>query len=407
MPDYTISRLGDGEGGPGVECDLVALTGDYIATVARNGSGHLEFANWRLEADGSATQINTLESDSVAGVAATTPDGEVVVGAAYTTHDDHLTTYSWAGAEFQGKATGVKTWHRPAIASFDRIFGLPGPIPPSHGGVISVGAQGYLVVTACSDESFQLTITAWMAFWGQPPFMGMGKMASWRHGNVRIPSIAAAATKDNSNGNLASADVMVAFQDANNNLKLGTWRVHVSQGQDASIEKIHETSTTEVISEVAAAAYHYSGGLCLATAVITADGTLKVIGWAWNADGSFTRLADEEAGTANVVHCAPVRDNVIVTAMRNGSGQLELVYWAMPGTSSGTVARKGTAHAPSLGAYGSIAVRQRPGGTSPSDLGETIAAGIDEAGKLKVIRWKVTAANFMQAGQAQVAVMNP
>jgi hypothetical protein len=407
MPDYNISRLGDGVADGVLECDLVTLSGDYIATVARNHNGYLEEAMWRLEASGSLTLMNSIASDSVAGVAATTPDNELIVAAAYTTHNDHLHTYSWVGIDFQGEATGIKTFHNPSITSFSRNIPFPQPVtppPPGGGPVSSVGARGYLVVTACSSETFELTITAWMAFWGQSPFMGMGEMTSWKHGNARSPAIAAAATADDSDGNMMSADVMVAFQDANNNLKLGTWRVHVAPGQNSSIEKIKETSTTEAIAEVAVATYQYAGAWFLATAVITAGGNLKVIGWSWNPDGSFTRLADLQAGAANAVHCEPVRDNAIVTAVRNGSGHLELIYWEMPESPSGQVLRKGSVQADSLGTNGSIAVRQRPGGASPSDLGETIAAGSNQAGNLKVIRWKVTRTTFSQAGQVLEAV---
>src|SRR5258708_156620 len=128
--DYNISRLGDGEASGVVECDLVCLTGDYIATISRSHSGYLEEAIWHLEPSGAVTLIGSVDTDSVAGVSATTPDGEVIVGAAYTTDHYHLNTYSWVGATFQGEAHGVKTPHRPSVTSFNRTFGFPGPVTP-------------------------------------------------------------------------------------------------------------------------------------------------------------------------------------------------------------------------------------------------------------------------------------
>lgn len=153
MPDYNISRLGDGVADGVFECDLVTLSGDYIATVARNHNGYLEEAMWRLEASGSLTLMNSIASDSVAGVAATTPDNELIVATAYTTHNDQLHTYSWVGIDFQGEATGIKTFHNPSSTSFSRNIPFPQsvtPPPPGGGPVSSVGARGYLVVTACS-----------------------------------------------------------------------------------------------------------------------------------------------------------------------------------------------------------------------------------------------------------------
>jgi len=50
MRDYNISRLGEGVADGVLECDLVALSGDYIATVARNPNGYPEEGMWSLVA---------------------------------------------------------------------------------------------------------------------------------------------------------------------------------------------------------------------------------------------------------------------------------------------------------------------------------------------------------------------
>jgi hypothetical protein len=59
-----------------------------------------------------------------------------------------------------------------------------------------------------------------------------------------------------------------------------------------------------------------------------------VIAWQMNPDGSFTRMGDsnktaggQAAGRADLVKVAPLGGGTIVTAVKNGSGNLELIAW--------------------------------------------------------------------------------
>jgi astacin len=75
------------------------------------------------------------------------------------------------------------------------------------------------------------------------------------------------------------------------------------------------------------------------TAVRTAENTLKLISWAVNANGSFSRTGDSAnaAGTASHLDIAKAR--LYVTACRTAEGDLKLISWDITG--AGAIARAG------------------------------------------------------------------
>jgi hypothetical protein len=73
----------------------------------------------------------------------------------------------------------------------------------------------------------------------------------------------------------------------------------------------------------------------LVTAVRTeGGGNLKLIGWRLNADGSLTRLADsgDQAGSVGEIALSLMTDGTVVTSVRAGDGNLELISWAVSDT---------------------------------------------------------------------------
>ena len=144
----------------------------------------------------------------------------------------------------------------------------------------------------------------------------------------------------------------------------------------------------------------------LATAMRDGSGNLLLITWSLNADGSFTRLGSSnpgdgkpnQAGAVSIVKMAVVgggRNHDVVTAVRNGSGNLELIGWT-------------------ISADGTTVTRAGAGATAGSVSEIEIAVGLgiatavrDGNGNLLVIPWQpgsggtFTRGHDVEAGSAQ------
>jgi len=119
------------------------------------------------------------------------------------------------------------------------------------------------------------------------------------------------------------------------------------------------------------------------TAVIGADGNLKVIGWKLGIDGSITRGADATGEAVSIVRCAWIRDRDVVTAVKLPDGILKLIYWRFPDT--GAAVRLGEKAVHAIG--GSLSVTHQPG--AGNNLGETIVATNLANENLKMMRFGV------------------
>jgi hypothetical protein len=117
-----------------------------------------------------------------------------------------------------------------------------------------------------------------------------------------------------------------------------------------------------------------------ATGVITAlrngSGNLMLITWAVDASGNFTRLADASAGEVSAVALSVV-GNVAVTAVRNGSSNLELIAWGISADGR-SITR--------LADSGRLA-----GTVSEVAIADTVTAVRAGDGNLKLISWGISA----------------
>ncbi|MGH7121447.1 MAG: hypothetical protein ACREFP_21060 [Acetobacteraceae bacterium] len=145
----------------------------------------------------------------------------------------------------------------------------------------------------------------------------------------------------------------------------------------------------------------------LATAMRDGNGNLLLITWLLNTDGSFTRLGSsnpgggkpDQAGAVSIVKMALLGGSVthrVVTAVRNGSGDLELISWT-------------------ISADGKTITRDGPGATAGTVSEIEIAVGFqgittavrDGNGSLLVIPWQLgsggsfTRHHEVEAGNAQ------
>jgi hypothetical protein len=129
------------------------------------------------------------------------------------------------------------------------------------------------------------------------------------------------------------------------------------------------------------------GESMLITACRAGNGRLLLISWRLNADGSFTRLADSgsQAGEVSVVALTTIGGlaGTAVTAVRTASGTLKLIGWAV--APDGRIQRRGEAEA---GRVGEIEMVRRNSADGNSGVLTAVQA---EDGHLLVIAWHVGA----------------
>jgi hypothetical protein len=231
-------------------------------------------------------------------------------------------------------------------------------------------AVGGKTVTACRASSGDLKLISWdVPANGAPTRRGDSGSQAGEATRIRIVAL--------------SAELFVtACRAADGDMRLISWRV----AADGAITRLRDSGDAAgEVTEIAMAVHQSTGGGGrVVTAVRDADGDLKVIVWSVSADGAISRIGDGGAGGAgNATLIRVVRDAHanIVTAVRDGDGDLKLITWRIG--QDGLVTRL----ADSGDAAGAIA------DNALTALGDGVVSAVrTSAGGLKLIAWS-TAAN--------------
>jgi len=133
------------------------------------------------------------------------------------------------------------------------------------------------------------------------------------------------------------------------------------------------------------------GTAMLVTALRAGNGNLLLISWGLASDGTMTRLGDSnpagqppQAGEVSLVTIAPLGSNTVVTAVRNGRGNLELIAWNV--SSDGKHIRRQGDSGNQAGAVGEIAIYP----TRDDLAGPGVLTAVrNGSGNLELIPWKV------------------
>ena len=172
---------------------------------------------------------------------------------------------------------------------------------------------------------------------------------------------------------------ITAVESGSNDLLLISW--NVPSGLN-SVTRLHDTGTAAgAASNIAITAV---GTDVVVTAVQNGSGNLELISWRLEPDQTMSRLHDSgsQAGEVNWVTIAAIDSGNVVTAVQNGSGNLELIGWSV-GT-DGSLNRWGDSGS-QAGAVSEIALTAVPSGSSTSDV---VTAVVDGSGNLLVITWR-------------------
>ena len=162
---------------------------------------------------------------------------------------------------------------------------------------------------------------------------------------------------------------VTAVRSGSNDLLLISWSVG---SEVQSITRLHDSGhAAGAASCIAIASISQS---MFITALRDGGGDLLLICWKLQADGSFKRLGEsnpaghpKQAGSVSLVAATSVGNNLIVTAVKNGSRDLELIAWQ-------------------VSSDGSKITRKDPSGTSGGMVGESGLGQIfgDSTGELAI-----------------------
>jgi hypothetical protein len=245
-------------------------------------------------------------------------------------------------------------------------------------------ARGNRVVTSCRTSAGDLKLISWDV---------AANGAITRRGDSANQAGAATAIKLLA---ISGSLFVTACRAGNGNLKLISWRLNAN----GSFTRLFE-GNAGAISEVSLLKLPLFGTTeRIVTAVRDGDGDLKVIVWRVSSTGAFTRLGDSGslAGEATLIRSALDPRGRVVTSVRDGSGDLKLITWGISANGA-TVQRLGD----SGSAAGDIF------GNSLASLPDGVVSAVrDGSGNLKLIAWTVNAGGSLtrrsdsgsQAGEA-------
>ena len=207
--------------------------------------------------------------------------------------------------------------------------------------------------------------------------------------NVAAPDFAVTRAADTSGNPIAASDVALvvrghtavsAIQAGPGNLRLDSWNIAVDL---SSITWVHETGTAAGDADLITATLLEPN--LVVTAVRNGSGKLLLIVWRIEPDGTLSRLNHEnaQAGKIDLIALTALDASNIVTAVRDGSGNLLVIGWTIG--SDGTVTRwNQDGHA---GEVREIAVVALDGAGSSKNIVTAVRDGSDG---LLVIVWRAS-----------------
>lgn len=172
---------------------------------------------------------------------------------------------------------------------------------------------------------------------------------------------------------------VTAVRSASGRLRLDSWDL----GADlSSIIWLHETGTAAGKADLITATV--LGPDLVVTAVRNASGNLLLIVWRLESDGTLSRLnhEDAQAGEIDKLGLVTLDASNVITAVRNGSGHLQIIGWRIG--ADGSVERWATdGHA---GDVSELAIAALGGTGSNRDIVTAVRDGSD---RLLLIVWRV------------------
>jgi hypothetical protein len=162
-------------------------------------------------------------------------------------------------------------------------------------------------------------------------------------------------------------------------LKIISWRLN----DNGSLTRLADSgSAAGAVSEISVVGIPDGSGGRLITSVRAGNGKLKLIIWDVSGAGAITRLGDsgDQAVAATMIRSVVESHGHIITSVRAGDGSLKLISWAIS-PDGGTVSRLADSGGQAGGVGDNALMSRAPGAVSAVRTNE---------GNLKLIAWEVS-----------------
>jgi hypothetical protein len=344
---------------------ITPLRADLLVTAVRNGSDNLELISWRLQSDGTVSRLHDSgeQAGTVTTVTITALDDDNLI-TAVRNGSNELELIGWA----VDAAGGLTRW--PGEPGRAGLVGQPAtdPVPTDWAGMIALatvnGTAARTVLTAVVNGSGDLLLITWTA----DPASGFTRRVDTGAGQATKLAITTTTTA-------GVATVLVSMREGDGNLKVIAFdllgepdaMVLIRTG-DHTGSDVTETTLLTLDADHVLTACRTDGNLDLTAYELTpAPMTL------------IRSVAEAVAGEASAVAVAGFGSGEVLTACRDGSGNLLLIGWlAPPGEFAITRAADSGSQAGEVSAVALAVLGRR-----------AVSAVRDGGGNLLMITWDV------------------
>jgi hypothetical protein len=371
-----LVRIASATAGP-IEQIAVVQAGSLSVTAIRNGAGNLEVIVWSVLDEG-GTHTFVRGGQGIAGVASdisitVMPTDNIypyVVVTAFRNGSGLLELISW---EITPDGKTVKRSGTAVGSAMSRVAIAPIDVAP-----LNENIHLRAVATAVRNADGRLEVTTWQ-------MANDGESITREKTVIGNPITAVCALSAGVNaGALESSTVTFVGQLADGHLFLNSWAV---AWNGTTISELTQTTAGQITGAVAAKVASIGEAIdetaAIASVVSSPDGTLKLIVWTQDlgyGDWALVRVTDASGGSyLGDLAIGAVGGQRFVIGGRDSEGNLALRMWQY-GTSTGLVYE---------GSFGAGAITSVAMDIVQSSLPGLVTAVRTGAGNLEMIAWEV------------------
>jgi hypothetical protein len=347
-------RRADAGAGAIKAVDVAFVSGNRAVTAVIQGDDKLKLIGWDLVGVSAINRKGDVEAGEVMDVEIVEPLSNFIL-AAVRTQGGELKMIAY-------QVNAVGGLKRVADASAGKVSALA---------MAATGGVNPRAVTAVREESGNLKLISW-----DIQLSSAGVASVVRLGDASAGAVSALAISRARNFN----GVYTAVRDGEGSLKVIPWKLS-SDGK--TFLRAADASAGAVGTALAVAPLAQG----VAAAVRDSEGNLRVITWSVSSNGNIGARRDTgTAGTISEVSLlgAPHAGSNLTTVVRDGSGKLLLVGWAMNGNGT-NLRRVGSSEAGEASKIAADSVSRSYPGNDPRDM--ILTALRDSGGNLKLIGW--------------------
>ena len=279
----------------------------HIVTAVKNAAGQLEVISWtqELAREGSAKSENASHISICPFLYENDPD---LFATGHRDLKGNLKVEVWSLS-----AAGVPAWRggAPAGAVSEVALGFLG---------LGTGLR-YRFVSAVRNGSGDLELIQWSASADGATLQRIGSASAGSASHISLRT----------HGDL----ILTSLRNGAGNLEIITWRAH----SNGTIDRLDTARAGSVHDVSSALSFDASGAQFLTTAVRNGSSFLELIDWQVQTSGVLQRASSVTASTTSLAHIRsawnsqnpgavnPSPNTVLITALRNGSSDLELISW--------------------------------------------------------------------------------